>query len=314
MDVDALLVRALRQSAVLLITDERGVVIHASERSAALLGASLVGQGLEALFADEGGVMADLWPTLRAGETWTGAFTRKDERAGVRWLRGVVYPVRDEAGELRFVATATPIAGPEADAANKAKSELVSSLSHELRTPLNAMLGFAQLLGRDKSPPLTAKQRGFLDHVLRGGEQLLQMIDEALGPARCAPIEARKHRALYIEDNPANVALVQELIATLETFELLTAPTAEIGIELARAEQPDIIMLDLNLPGMSGFEAIEHLHASPETRDIPVIALSASVMERDVRRAEQAGFSRYLKKPVKIVELCEALEELVAKA
>ena len=78
MDVDALLARALRQSAVLLITDERGVVIHASERSAALLGASLVGQGLEALFAGEGGVMAALWPTLRAGETWTGAFTRKD--------------------------------------------------------------------------------------------------------------------------------------------------------------------------------------------------------------------------------------------
>jgi CheY-like chemotaxis protein len=125
--------------------------------------------------------------------------------------------------------------------------------------------------------------------------------------------DGQTYKVLYIEDNPANLALMQELIATLDTFELLTAPTAEIGIELARAHAPDIIVLDINLPGMSGFEAIEHLRSWPETREIPVVALSASAMERDLRRAEQAGFSRYLTKPVKIMELCDALEELVTK-
>jgi CheY-like chemotaxis protein len=135
-------------------------------------------------------------------------------------------------------------------------------------------------------------------------------------PARSelgASPEGRRYKVLYIEDNPANLALMQELVATMETFELLSSPTAEIGIELARAHRPDVIVLDINLPGMSGFDAIEHLRSSPETSAIPVVALSASAMERDLRRAEQAGFSRYLTKPVKIEELCDALETLVTK-
>jgi PAS domain S-box-containing protein len=139
-----------------------------------------------------------------------------------------------------------------------------------------------------------------------------------------APIEAPSHdearsgesprrcKVLYVEDNPANLMLMQELLATLERFDLMTAPTAEIGIELARAHRPDVIVLDINLPGMSGYDALEHLRRWPETTAIPVLALSASAMERDVRRALAAGFRRYLTKPVRIEALLDALEECLS--
>ena len=114
-----------------------------------------------------------------------------------------------------------------------------------------------------------------------------------------------------MEDNPSNLAFMHALIADLERVELITAPTAEIGIELVRARLPDVVLMDINLPGMSGFEALRRLREWPETRDIPVIALSAAAMERDRRRAEEAGFLRYLTKPVRVDELLAELEALL---
>ena len=107
---------------------------------------------------------------------------------------------------------------------------------------------------------------------------------------------------------------MQDLLADFERVELLTAPTAEIGIELVRARQPDIVIMDINLPGMSGFEATRKLAAWPETRNIPVIALSAAAMIRDAARVSGAGFYRYLTKPVKVDELTGVLDELLAHA
>ena len=92
---------------------------------------------------------------------------------------------------------------------------------------------------------------------------------------------------------------------------LSTAATAELGIELVRALHPDIVIMDINLPGMSGFEATQVLASSPETRDIPVIALSAGPMMRDAAGVRRAGFHRYLTKPVKVDELTSVLEELL---
>jgi len=93
--------------------------------------------------------------------------------------------------------------------------------------------------------------------------------------------------------------------------ELLTAPTAEIGLELIRARRPRVVIMDINLPGMSGFEAVKRLREWPETRDIPVIGLSAAALARDTARAKEAGFHRYLTKPVKVGELTETLEDLL---
>ena len=116
---------------------------------------------------------------------------------------------------------------------------------------------------------------------------------------------------LYIEDNPANVTFMMDLVSTFENIDLLTAPTAEIGVELACERHPEVIIMDINLPGMSGLDALRALRTAPKTKEIPVIALTAAASERDRQRGTQAGFYRYLTKPVKVDEFVTALEELL---
>jgi PAS domain S-box-containing protein len=121
----------------------------------------------------------------------------------------------------------------------------------------------------------------------------------------------RRHTVVYVEDNPSNIAFMRELVEELPSVELLTAPTAEIGLEIIRSRRPRVVIMDINLPGMSGLEAIKRLREWPETRDIPVVGLSAAALARDTARARAAGFHRYLTKPVKADELTAVLEELL---
>jgi PAS domain S-box-containing protein len=377
----------------------------------------------------------------------------------------------------------------QAEAASGAKSEFLASMSHELRTPLNAVLGFAQLLQRDRKQPLSDRQQERVEHVVRGGEHLLKLIDEVLdlsrieagavtisaepvavrevldevtntleplaaraniqlavapmasvpvvtadrtrlaqilmnfgsnaikynrpgghvtfrvtrddamvrvsvvddgigipddkrgrifepfqragqetgtiegtgiglaitkrlaelmrgsvgfvseagrgstfwveipidvmgGVARSAPeivtaadsplsSAASRRKVVYVEDNPSNIAFMRELMEELSGIELITAPSAEIGLEVIRAHQPAVVIMDINLPGMSGYDAVRVLKESPETAAIPVIALSAAALPRDTARSRDAGFHRYLTKPVKIDELTAVLEQLL---
>lgn len=407
-----------------------------------------------------------------------------DRRTEENGIVTTIWDLTDDekrAEELRSARAA-------AEAASRAKSEFLSSMSHELRTPLNAVLGFAQLLERDKREPPSARQRERIEQILKGGEHLLRLINEVLDLARIEaggvsistepvgvlevlqevkatlapsatrgsvqlgivlpheelpPIAAdrtrfaqilmnygsnaikynrpdgtvtfevsvrgpdhvrvevqdtgmgvaeqqqdklfqpfyragqetgsiegtgiglaitrrlaelmngtvgfrstpgkgssfwvdmpvyhsstrtsalppsppaesglaeRSGKVLYVEDNPANVRLLRDLLDNFQNIQLVTAPTAEIGLDLARSLLPNVIIMDINLPGISGLEALRKLKESPETRDIPVIALTAAASERDRQRGEQAGFFRYLTKPVKIAELEAALEQLL---
>ena len=118
---------------------------------------------------------------------------------------------------------------------------------------------------------------------------------------------------LYVEDNPANVTFMRDVLSDFEGIELVTAPTAEMGIEIARTRVPDAIIMDINLPGMSGIDALQVLHRDEATKGVPIIALTAAASERDKQRGLQAGFFRYLTKPVKLDELVAVLEELLTR-
>lgn len=383
------------------------------------------------------------------------------------------------------------VARAAAEAASAAKSDFLASMSHELRTPMNAILGFAQLLQRDKKEPLSERHKDRLQQVLKGGEHLLRLIDDILDLARIeaggvaismepvsvreiveevrktlgpmaareaievgvatipdglprvaadrtrlvqiltnygsnaikynrpngkvtfgasaiegervrvtvtdtgvgiaaeqhgklfqpfqragqemGPIEGtgiglvitkrlaalmrgtvgfhsvagngsqfwielpidvsaplpetsvtlranepvlpagtQRRLILYVEDNPANVRFMTDLVSSLEDIELATTSTAEAGVEFAYERLPQVIIMDINLPGMSGLDALRLLRGRAATRDIPVIALTAAASERDRQRGLLAGFCQYLTKPVRVDELVESLEALLA--
>jgi PAS domain S-box-containing protein len=138
-----------------------------------------------------------------------------------------------------------------------------------------------------------------------------QLAVDGAGPA--ADPQARvPHGALrtllYVEDNPANLMLIEQLIKRRPDMRLLSARDGNLGIQLARANQPEVILMDINLPGISGIEALRILREDPATAHIPVVALSANAMPRDVERGLQAGFFRYLTKPIKVSEFMETLD------
>ncbi|MFB9242822.1 PAS domain S-box protein [Massilia antarctica] len=132
---------------------------------------------------------------------------------------------------------------------------------------------------------------------------------DAAALARARPVPGAALRTLlYVEDNPANLLLVEQLMERRPDLKLLTAIDAHLGIALARAYQPSVILMDINLPNLSGFDALRMLRGYPETAHIPVLALSANAMPRDIARGMEAGFLRYLTKPIQIAGFMEALD------
>ena len=164
---------------------------------------------------------------------------------------------------------------------------------------------------------------GFTSEIGSGSEfwiELEEVIESAATAERGARADVRgsafagdgaSYLVVYVEDNPSNVALMEAIVEELPRIEMVTAATAEAGIELIRSRRPHVVLMDINLPGMSGIEAKRRLGELPETRAIPVVALSAAALPRDAARADGVGFTRYLTKPIKVDELTHVLEELL---
>jgi PAS domain S-box-containing protein len=113
---------------------------------------------------------------------------------------------------------------------------------------------------------------------------------------------------LYVEDNPANLKLVEQLIARRPDMRLLSAVNGNLGVRLARDNQPEVILMDINLPGISGIQALKALREDPATAHIPVLALSANALPLDVKKGLEAGFFRYLTKPIRVNDFMDALD------
>jgi len=418
-----------------------------------------------------------------------GSGTEGDEldmvaTAGNRFLDTMEIHLTERRNAEKSLESAREIA----DKANKAKSEFLSSMSHELRTPMNAILGFAQMLDYNPKEPLTTAQKKSVDHILKGGQHLLELINEVLDLAKIEsgkmemsiedvsirnvldeclslvqtmaenqgieiivaegfdkPVVIRSDytRArqallnlisnavkynrengkivlncyvatngmlrisvtdtgegiskdkldelfqpfsrlgaenteiegtgiglvitkqiiesmggridveseigkgttfwielpvsesgqakdleakmieeqgapkqlsnvngtiLYVEDNPANLNLMEMIVERTEGLSMISAHNAELGLELAVNKKPQMIILDINLPGMDGFAALKKLQKMESTKNIPVIALSANAMNKDIRKGLDAGFKQYLTKPIKIDEVADAIE------
>ena len=119
---------------------------------------------------------------------------------------------------------------------------------------------------------------------------------------------------LYVEDNPANLQLVEEIVRIRGDLRQMSAPDAQLGIELARSHEPQLILMDINLPGLSGKDALSVLRADPATAHIPVIALTANAMAGDVARGLAAGFFRYVTKPIEVNKLNAAIDDALGKS
>ena len=125
--------------------------------------------------------------------------------------------------------------------------------------------------------------------------------------------DASPGRVLYVEDNPGNVALMEDVFRLLAGTELQTARSAEDGLALISVNPPDLVLTDITLPGMSGLDLMQLMKADPRTAAVPVVAISASAMPQDVQAGLEAGFQAYLTKPIDVIELMALVRKVLRR-
>ena len=283
------------------------------------------------------GVVSGVSVIIESGEAPLGvlcAFTtaaRVFAQEDVHFLQAVAN-VLTEAIQRQRADESLRLAHERAEAASRVKSQFLSRMSHELRTPLNAILGFTQLLEIDS---LSASQAESIDHISRAGKNLLSLINEVLDISRLeagepvpaaesSPIPAAPpqppppagsgHTILYIEDQDLNLRLVERILQPHPRYRLLTAMLGHLGLDLAREHRPDLILLDLNLPDLSGDEVLRQLREDSTTCDIPILMVSADAMGERIQELLRQGASGYLTKPYKVAELLRIIDETLAES
>jgi signal transduction histidine kinase/CheY-like chemotaxis protein len=138
-----------------------------------------------------------------------------------------------------------------------------------------------------------------------------ELVDDEEGAAEPADAASTSRTLLYIEDNPDNLHLVEAIIDQYKNLHLLSAPNALIGYDLATSKKPDLILMDVNLPGMNGLQAMKRLRNTPETRLIPIIALTSNSTPQNIEAGLSAGFDGYLTKPIVVSELMKTIQKVL---
>jgi CheY-like chemotaxis protein len=142
--------------------------------------------------------------------------------------------------------------------------------------------------------------------------QSMSPVDDESAEEAIAEQGETSHKVLCIEDNPANLRLVEAILGRREHLRLLSASEPSMGLELARTQQPALILLDINLPDMDGYEVMQCLQENAATQHIPVVAITAKAMPQDLERGKAAGFLDYLTKPLDMSRLLAVVDEVLA--
>jgi CheY-like chemotaxis protein len=188
-----------------------------------------------------------------------------------------------------------------------------AELNQKLRAPLNAIVGFAELLAM--RPSASATKDADVQHILKAARDLLGIINQELGEggSHVEQIEVvAPCDVLYIEDDPVNFTLVERILEFRPALKLMHARCGEMGVDLALAHRPKLVLLDLNLPDMHGSEVLTRLQSESQTADIPVVVLSADATPSQIERLLTAGARNYLTKPFDIDPFLAVVDEAVA--
>ncbi|MEH6347852.1 MAG: response regulator [Bermanella sp.] len=179
------------------------------------------------------------------------------------------------------------------------------SVTKNLVEMMNGKIGFSSVQGQGSCFWVDMPMPLHLEKEVKPNEPI-----EVIAESPFKELPEISGTLLYIEDNPTNLTLMTMLIQKIKGLNFISAATAEEGIALVKKQRPDIVIMDLNLPGMNGFEALEVLK-QPDTCGIPIVALSADARDNNIEKGLNAGFKAYLTKPIDIYEVADVIKDIL---